>query len=61
MFNLHPILKYTKEDEKQSTISFLNMSVQRNDYGKYNTEHKKNQKSSLVLFSGLPFVIRKQN
>ena len=53
LFNLHPSLKYTKEDEKQSTISFLDVSVQQNDNKKYNTRtcRKSKEFSSFVLWS----------
>ena len=53
LFNLHPSLKYTKEDEKQRTISFLDVSVQRNDNGKYKTRtyRKSKEFSSFVPWS----------
>ena len=60
LFNLHPSLKYTREDEQQSTISFFDVSVQRNDNGKYNTKTYKNQNSSIVLFRGLPFILKNE-
>ena len=58
LFNLHPSLKYTREDEQQSTISFFDVSVQRNDNGKYNTRICRKSRVSLFFFRGLPFVIK---
>ena len=52
LFNVHLFLKYTKEGEKQSTISFLDVSVQRNYNGKYNTRIYRKSKE---LFSFVPW------
>ena len=34
-YNLHLSLKYTQEDEEQNVISFRDVSVQKDDNGKY--------------------------
>ena len=62
LFSLHPSSKHTTEDEKQSTVSFLDVSAKGNDNRKYNIHGiRKVEKSSLLLFRGLPFVLRKPN